>query len=40
MKGSTSESRSEKEQREGHSILVFQEQKKVFGVILHGQGSV
>lgn len=40
VKGIMSESRSEKEQKWGHSILVLQEQNKGFGVILHEQGSV
>lgn len=40
MKRNLSESRSEKEQREGHSVLVLQEQNKGSGMILHGQRSV
>lgn len=40
MKRNMSGSRSEKEQREGHSILLLQEQNKGFGITVHGQRSV
>lgn len=37
MKRNTSELRSEKEQREGHSILVLQEQNKVLELFCMGR---